>query len=501
MPKELKTYSDVREKIKSNKEIFDTERHLLSKPVQEAVDSTFDICNFLVNKVEELDNKISKNSRNSSKPPSTDDKDKIKKNQSLREKTDKKSGGQKGRKGSTVKKVEVADAVIEHELKGKCKCGIDLSQLNSSIHSSRQVFELEILKKAIEHRVYQGICECGEKHCSEYPLGVNAPVQFGNSVRAIVSYLSKYQLIASDRLSELMRDLFEMPVSEGSIDNFSGYAEKELKVFEEKIKDSIPELKEANADESPIRVNGKRGYLHVFCNKALTLLYYHKSRGMVAVDEAGLLKAFNGTLIHDCFSMYFNYGKSHAVCNAHLLRELTFIEEKYNLTWAVQVKTYLNDLNELVKLDKNTEETVLDSIAKDELRDEFYRLLDQGRIECLSMIKKVKNKGKKRGKQHPALNLLNRMIKLKKDILRFMYDYDIPFTNNQAERDLRMVKVHQKITGGFRSERGARNYALFRSYISTVKKHGLGVFEAIKNLYNPYENPTLDIIFKQYRPE
>ena len=158
-------------------------------------------------------------------------------------------------------------------------------------------------------------------------------------------------------------------------------------------------------------------------------------------------------------------------------------------------------MNELVKLDKNTEETVLDSIAKDELRDEFYRLLDQGRIECLSMIKKVKNKGKKRGKQHPALNLLNRMIKLKKDILRFMYDYDIPFTNNQAERDLRMVKVHQKITGGFRSERGARNYALFRSYISTVKKHGLGVFEAIKNLYNPYENPTLDIIFKQYRPE
>ena len=496
MTNELKTYTEVREKIKSNKELFDTERHLLSPPVREAVDSTFDICNFLVNKLEELDNKISKNSRNSSRPPSSDDKDKIKKNQSLRGKSNKKSGGQKGRKGSTIKRVSTPDEVENHVPKGKCQCGKDLSELSLAVHSNRQVFEVEIFNKSIEHRVHQGVCPCGQKHCASYPPGVNAPVQYGSSVRAIVSYLSKYQLIASDRLAEMMSDLFKTSVSEGSIDNFSNYAQDELVKFEEKIKEVVPNLKEGHADESPIRVNGKKGYLHVFCNKAVTLLYYHKNRGMKAVDEKGLLKAFNGTLIHDCFSMYFNYGKNHAICNAHLMRELTFIEEKYNLTWATKVKTYLNDLNELVKLDKNLEEVILDTIAKDALREDLYRLLDQGRVECSSLIKKLKNKGKKRGKQHPALNLLNRMIKLKEDILRFMYDYDISFTNNQAERDLRMIKVHQKITGGFRSEQGARNYALFRSYISTVKKHRLGVFEAIKNLYNPYYNQTLDHIFK-----
>lgn len=231
------------------------------------------------------------------------------------------------------------------------------------------------------------------------------------------------------------------------------------------------------------------------------MINYHATRGMKAVDDIGILKIFKGTLVHDCFSMYFNYGKYHAVCNAHLLRELTFIEEKYQFVWASRVKTYLNDLNDLVRMDKELDLPSLDKNDKDELRDEFYKLLDAGRVELAPLIASVKNKGKRRGAQHPALNLLNRILKLKVEILRFMYDYDIPFTNNQAERDLRMAKVHQKLTGGFRSERGARLYALFRSYISTVKKHGLSVFEAIKNLYNPNCNPTLELIFKTQGPE
>ena len=495
-------YKGIRNKIDEGKKIVEKYKDETPQPVLEVCYSMFDINSLLVDKLEELDNKISKNSRNSSKPPSTDDKNKIKPNQSLRKKSDKKTGGQKGNKGSTLKRVATPNITNQHKPEGDCSCGLNLEGLNLSMHSSRQVFEIEILKKVVEHQVFQGSCSCGINHCGSYPVDVKAPVQYGKSVRAIVNYFSKYQLIPSDRLREMMSDLFDTSVSEGSIDNFSNYAQGSLGEFKDKIFDHVVDVKTANVDETGTRVNGKKGHLHVFSNEYMSYIYYHTKRGMEAVNECGLLPKFKGTLVHDCFSMYFNYGGQHAICNAHLLRELTFIEEQYKFDWARKVKTFLFDLNELVKYDKSLDsEIFLSSGDKLKLKYEFFRLLIEGRRECAHLIKAVKNKGRIRGKQHVALNLLNRLLRLRKDILRFMYDYDIPFTNNQAERDLRMTKVHLKISGGFRSEQGARNYALFRSYISTVKKNGLSVFQALKNLYNPYNNPTLDTIFRPYLPE
>ncbi len=494
-------YQGIRNKIDEGKKIVEKYKDDTPKPVLEVCYSMFDINSLLVDKLEELDNKISKNSRNSSKPPSSDDKNNVKKNQSLRKKSNKSSGGQKGNKGSTLKKSLIVNEEVKHKPEGMCLCGEALEGLNLSLHSSRQVFELEILQNIIEHQVLAGVCTCGEKHCGSYPLDVNAPVQYGSSVRAIVNYLSKYQLIPSKRLQEMMSDLFYTNVSEGSIDNFSNYALGSLENFKQGIFDHIESIKVANVDETGTRVNGKKGHLHVFSNKYLSYIYYHVKRGMQAVDECGLLPRFKGTLVHDCFSMYFNYGKEHAICNAHLLRELIFVEEKYEFTWATRVKTFLYDLNELVKMDYETTEMIIGSDERRQLECEFHCLLLEGRKECSHLIKAVKNKGRVRGKQHVALNLLNRLLRLREDILKFIHDYDIPFTNNQAERDLRMTKVHLKITGGFRSEQGAQNYALFRSYISTVKKHGLSVFDAIKNLHNPNNNTTLDIIFRPYRPE
>jgi transposase len=493
-------YQGIRDKIDEGKKIVEKYKDETPKAVLEVCYSMFDINSLLVDKLEELDNKISKNSRNSSKPPSTDKEKEIKPNQSLRGSSGKKPGGQKGRKGSGLNRVENPDERIIHVPEGKCLCGLDLSLLNLSMHSNRQVFEIEFLKKAIEHQVLSGVCNCGQKHCGIYPTDIKATTQYGQSVRALASYLSKYQLIPFDRLREMMSDLFGYNVSEGSLANFSKYAESSLEGFKEKFFEHVNCLKFGHVDETTTRVNGKRGHLHVFSNAYLSFIYYHKKRGMKAVDDCGLLTKFNGTLIHDCFSMYFNYGRSHAICNAHLLRELTFIEEKYQHRWAHKVKTYLFDLNELVKMDRTSHENILDYKLKDELRYDFHKLLNEGRIECAPLIKAVKNRGKRRGKQHPALNLLNRMLKLRDNILRFLDDYDIPFTNNQAERDLRMTKVHLKISGGFRSEGGAQNYALFRSYISSVKKHGISVFEALKNLYNFSDNPTLDLIFKAYSP-
>jgi transposase len=488
-------YQKIRNKISEGKAIVEKYRDETPQPVLEVCYSMFDINEMLVDKLEELDNKISKNSRNSSRPPSKDE-NTPKRNQSLRGKSGKKSGGQDGHSGSTLKKVETPNKIVPHYLKGKCKCGINLSGLSQSLHSTRQVFDVEIVNTVTEHQAYEGICSCGKKHCADYPEGVNANVQYGQGVRAVVGYLSKYQLIPTERLEEMMSDIFNTSLSEGTIDNINNYAEVALNEFKDKFADHVPDMKVGNADETPTKVNGLPGYFHVLSNEAFSFLYFNFKRGMVAVDKLGFLSKFTGTLVHDCFSMYFNYGKDHAVCNAHLLRELTFIEEKYNHQWAHQVKRFLFDLNDLVNLHKKEKIYHIDKNDLDELEKSFEGLLQEGRIECRPLIKLVTNNGKKRGKQHPALNLLNRMLKLRNEILKFANDFDIPFTNNQAERDLRMTKVHLKISGGFRSEAGAKIFALFRSYIGTAKKHGVSAFTALKNLYNPHHNETLDVFFK-----
>lgn len=487
-------YQKIRNKIAEGKAIVEKYKDETPKPVLEVCYSMFDINELLVNKLEELDNKISKNSRNSSRPPSTDE-NKPKKNQSLRGNSKRSSGGQSGHEGNNLKKVSTPDRIENHKLVGKCTCGNDLSKLQQILHQSRQVFDVKILSEVTEHQTFKAVCSCGKCHLSSFPEGVVANTQYGEVVRGIVAYFSKYQLIPYDRLQEVMSHIFNCNLSEGSIDNFGKYAEDSLNKFKEEISEHVDKMKIGNVDETPTKVSGDKGYFHVLSNEAFSFFFYHQKRGMAAVDELGFLARFKGILVHDCFSMYFNYGKDHAVCNGHLLRELTFIEEMYKHSWANKVKTFLLDSNDLVKVYKAEGLTALDSRDVESIKKDFKRLLEEGRIECTPLILQTKNKGKKRGKQPPPLNLLNRLLKLQREILRFLDDFEVPFTNNQAERDLRMIKVHLKISGGFRSDKGAEIFALFRGYIGTVKKHGLNVLEAIKNLYNPHHNETLRLIF------
>ena len=485
-------YQKIRNKIAEGKEIIEKYKDETPKPVLEVCYSMFDINEMLVDKLEELDNKISKNSSNSSVPPSQDPN----RSRNPRNKSNKKSGGQAGHKGSNLARVLNPDTVIEHRPKGKCKCGKKLSELKHDLHSSRQIFEIEIIKKAIEHRVFETVCTCGKSHCASYPNGLNAPVQYGASVQAVVSYLSKYQLIPYERLQEVMAEIFNCPLSEGTVDNICLKSMSGLEEFEEKAKKELLNQKLLHVDETPVRVENNKNYFHVICNQAISLISYHVSRGMKAVVDIGVLDKYKGTLIHDCYSMYFNYGRFHAVCNGHLLRELKFVEDQYGYRWSSEMQIFLYDLKALVDLSKESTDRLFDHLDSDKFAEEFESILNRGRSEMKVLINSVISKGKKRGKQHPALNLCNRMLRLKKEILLFMYDFDIPFTNNEAERDFRMAKVHQKISGCFRSERGARNYALFRSYILTIKKQGLSIFDGIKNLFNPIENQTLDLIFK-----
>ena len=216
-----------------------------------------------------------------------------------------------------------------------------------------------------------------------------------------------------------------------------------LATFESKAKEELLKQKSLHVDETPVQVETSKSYFHVICNQAITLISYHISRGMKAVVDIGVLDKFKGILIHDCFSMYFNYGSGHVVCNGHLLRELKFIEEKYNFEWAKHVQIFLYDLKGLVDESKESGVRLFDHLDCEDFANEFKSILQLGRIEMSTLIAEVKNKGKRRGKQHPALNLCNRMLRLTKEILLFMWDFDIPFTNNEAERDLRMAKTHQ----------------------------------------------------------
>jgi transposase len=356
--------------------------------------------------------------------------------------------------------VENPSVVITHAPKGKCDCGKTLAGLDLSPSAARQVFEIEIINKVIEHQTLSGFCSCGVEHCGEFPEGINGSTQYGE------------------------------------VDNIKNEGTEKLSEFESKIQDAILKQKVGNVDETPIRVGGHSGHLHVFCNTSLSYISYHAKRGMRAVVDIGILDKFKGTLIHDCFSMYFNYGSRHGVCNGHLLRELEFVIEKYSYTWAKEMKTFLLDANDLVKMSKAENEVLFDSLDCENFEEEFKRILLRGRFEMNFLVGMVKNKGKVRGKQHPALNLCNRMLRLHKEILLFLHDFDVPFTNNEAERDLRMSKVQMKVSGCFRSEDGARCFALFRSYIQTMKKHGLNIFEGIKNLFNPKGNDTLGVIFR-----
>jgi transposase len=465
-------YQKIRDKISDGKKIVEIYKDLTPKPVLEVCYTMFDINELLVNKLEEIDIRTKKNSKNSSRPPSTDQKGNTSKM------SQKKSGGQDGHGGTTLRRSH-PDQTIYHRPRGSCVCGNDLSTAAETNQIKSQAIEVEIIKKVIDHIAVEVTCSCGKKHLGNSPYASH--LQYGASVQAIVSYFSKYQLIPFERLSELMRDIFQVGLCEGTVDNIGNKGFKKLDRFEVLLREAMLKEKSNHSDETPTRVNGKNGYLHVFSNEAFTYLKYHYSRGMVALEEIGLIAKYRGILVHDCFKMYFNLNCHHAVCNSHLLRELYFVTEVYNHEWSKKVAQFLYDLNDYKKYLIGKKIYKIDQNDLDLLREELSRLLDDGRKEVLPLLRA--NKGKRRSAQAPPVNLCNRMLKLQKEILMFAEDFDIEFTNNQAERDLRMAKVHLKISGQFKSENGAKMFCSYRSFIGTLKKHKLNIMQGLRDLF------------------
>jgi transposase len=390
-------------------------------------------------RVEELEGQISKNSRNSSKPPSGDGFGK--KTKSLRVKSERKSGGQPEHPGSTLEWSDDADVVIEHKVE-KCQCcGLSLEEQLPQDTLLRQVYEIPpIALNVIEHRAEVKVCpDCGVRNQGRFPVGVNSLVQYGSRLKSIMVYLMDSQLLPAERTCELLSDILEIKISEGTLYNVRSQCFQDLDSISSEIQSAILSANVVNYDETGLRVNGKLFWLHVACTDGLTYYFVHSKRGQEAMNEMNILPEFKGKAVHDGLQSYKDFDCEHFLCNAHHLRELKYIWERHKQHWAIQMILLLGTVKRQVDEAQENNQEGLPVDVLNEFAGRYEAILEEGFaanfIETSSLMTK-----KKRGriKQTPPVNLLNRLQKFRASVLGFMYDFEVPFDNNQAERDMSM---------------------------------------------------------------
>ncbi len=459
---------DVQDTISKAKAALEEDKKISS--------STKTIFQLLITIISLLVNKLNLNSSNSSKPPSTDGTGNKKKK---RKKTNKNPGGQKGHNGSTLKPVDNPDKIQDLKIdKRTLPRGKEYTQDG---YIARQVVNLKISSSIIEYRAEVLVDNEGHQYIADFPEGVTRPIQYGSSVKANAVYSSTYQLIPYERIQNQFRDEYGIPISTGSIYNFNAEASKNLLDlgFDIAVKNALINSTVAHADETGINLNGSSIWLHNFSNEQWTWFEPHLKRGCEAMEDIGIIPAFKGILCHDHWKPYFKYLLIHALCNAHHLRELIRAYEQDEQKWAINMHKFLVELNkEVIDSKKNK----LSASKQKERRQEYRDVLLAGDTEC-PLVEPASGK-KRKPKQSKARNLLDRLIKHEDDVLRFMIDPVVPFTNNQGERDLRMLKVQQKISGCFRSMEGATNFCRVRSYLSTCQKNGVSASDALEMVFN-----------------
>jgi transposase len=435
-----------------------------------------------------LEDQLAKNSRNSSKPPSSDG---FKKPapKSLRKKGKRKSGGQPGHTGHTLKIADKPDHTEVHRVTECEHCGRSLADQSPDSVEKRQVHDLPPLRLIVtEHQAESKTCACGCLNKAAFPEGVNAPVQYGEGIKAAAVYLKNYQYLPYDRTCELLNDFFGCPMSEGTLANIIAQSHKLAADPVEKIKELVERATVAHFDETGSRVEGKLWWLHSASTAQATYYDIHRKRGSEAFDDIGILPDFIGRAIHDFWKPYFGYDCLHGLCNAHHLRELIFVHEQHQQDWADHMIDCLLDIKDAVDLAKQTTDR-LDGRQIQSFEVCYQQILDEGYAQN-PLPAQPAGKKKKRGrlKKTKARNLLERLDEHRAEALAFMYDFNVPFDNNQAERDLRMMKVQQKISGTFRTEDGAKAFCRIRSYISTARKNAVGAMDALTRLFsgNPF---------------
>lgn len=435
----------------------------------------------LKKRIKALEDRLSQNSSNSSRPPSSDWPTK---KRSLRKKTGRSPGGQKGHRGHNLKMVDSPDSINLISVSSCSGCGRSLEDILPDGYSKRQVFDLPPIKiEVIEHRAEEKSCpHCGQLNRAPFPEGVDQPTQYGTAIKAYAVYLNQYQLLPYERIRELFLDLFGTGLSTGTIVNANRTCYGALKPVEDMIKDKVTASGVVHFDETGLYTEKKRWWLHVASTEDLTYYGCHPKRGKAATDDIDILPNFNGVAIHDGWDTYFNYSCGHGLCNAHHLRELKGIEESCKQKWAPDMASLLVEIKEAVDERREVADK-LDEHEIDSFKDRYDKIIKRGLAKNPPVKKRDGPKKRGRIKQSKATNLLLRLKKYREETLLFMYDFDVPFENNVAERDARMMKVQQKISGTFRSADGARTFCRIRGYISTVRKNSLSVIDAIQSAF------------------
>lgn len=423
--------------------------------------------------------RLAQNSQNSSKPPSSDGYQKPRP-KTQRKKSGKKPGGQPGHEGQTLKQVENPDQSVLYKLSlCPCGCGTDLSRRPVIRLEKRQVFDLPPQKLyVIEHVAEIKICpQSGKEVHHPWPEGVTAPAQYSKRFLGWLAYLSVQQLLPLKRIGQMCADIFGRKVSDATVLAAVRSVDQSLVPFRDAILECLRQSPVAHADESGVIVNQKLHWLHVICTELATWYGLHTKRGGEAIDYFAILPDYQGTLIHDCWASYLDLLCKHGLCNSHILRELTFVHEELHQPWAEELHQLLLKMN-LEVTEHKTRNTNLTETKLLNWHNLYHAILKNGRLaNPPSPPPLLKKPG--REKQTKPQNLLNRLEKHEAWILAFLHDFRIPFTNNLAEQDIRMIKVKQKISGSFRSPNSAESFLAVRSYISTSRKNDLQIFPAI----------------------
>jgi transposase len=429
--------------------------------------------NVLLTLVAALLNRLNLNSRNSSKPPSTDpNRPRTPKGNAQR-----KPGGQNGHVGTTLQPAEEPDEV---KVLSVDRSTLPEGQCRPVGFEKRQVFELDIGLVVTEYRAEILADAGGNTFTAPFPDGISSPVQYGPALKAHAVYLSQYQLLPYHRIEDYFRDQLQIPLSAGSLFNFNREAFERLAPFEPWVRDRLAEASVLHADETGINVGGQRQWLHCASNDQYTCFYPHAKRGCEAMDTIGILPRFHGLLCHDHWKPYFRYDCLHSLCNAHHLRELERAFEQDGQAWAHSMQDLLIECHQAVK-DAGGQ---LDDENAEAFRQRYRRLLELADEECPAPDPSASPSHRGRIKRSKSRNLLERLRDFEDEALRFMTTREAPFTNNQGENDIRMTKVHQKISGCFRSSEGANMFCRIRSYLSTCRKQGISSTRALTELFN-----------------
>lgn len=434
----------------------------------------------LTARVHELESQLAKNSSNSGKPPSTDGLAKPKKTNSLRGKSGKKPGGQLGRKGINLEPVSNPNNLAIHSPKTCSECQTSLEGVAAIDINKRQVFDIPPISVTVtEHQAETKVCPCcGKKNQAEFPEGVNAFTQYGERVKAVAAYFLHQHFIPFERVSQIFEDMFGIPLSPGTCTNMDRRLYKNLEVFEKSLKAHLLVSKVLHLDETGVRCNKKLHWIHVTSSETATFFGLHTKRGSETIDDIGILPLYRGSVVHDHWHCYFSYQQvKHGLCNVHHLRELKFVYEEEKSPWAKEMTDLLLKGKEMA--DKARSE------GKETVMLEDMTLIEQEYVQLILKAGEIYVDAAKT--EHPpdgvgktGFNLLRRFIKKKDEVLYFLRDLAIPFSNNLAEQDLRMEKVKQKVSGCFRTFTGGAISCRVRSYISTARKQGWNIIETLK---------------------